>query len=210
MTDAAGTASEAARHQTSLAVWDIPSAVAAGVHFTVKVGAKSSSGCALGGCRVVVLDGDGTVVASGLLGPQPWHGTDALYWSEVELCAPPAAGLASLAVRFDPATLEEPHDGVSQPFCVAVVPPPEHVLTVTVAADDGPVADAIVRAGPIRVITDAEGRAWLHLAKGRHELAVWKTGYETQPVPLTIEADTAVRVEARLLPEDNPDAIWTA
>src|SRR5947207_932309 len=177
MTGAATDATGTVRHRTSLAVWDIPAAVAAGEHFTVKVGAKSSSGSALGGYRVVVLDGNGTVVASGLLGAQPWRGTDALFWSEVELCAPQAAGLVSLAVRFDAVSLDEPHDGASQPFCVAVVSPPEHVLTVTVTAEDGPVADAIVRAGPIRVTTDAEGRARLHLAKGRHELAVWKTGY---------------------------------
>jgi hypothetical protein len=205
-----GTATDTAGHRTSLAVWDIPPAVAAGEHFTVKVGARSSSGCALGGRRVEVLDGDGAVVASGLLGAAPWHGTDALYWSEIELCAPSAPGLASLAVRFDATALAEPHDGAAQAFCVAVVPPPEHVLTVTVAADDGPVADAIVRAGPIRVMTDAEGRARLHLSKGRHELAVWKSGYAAQPMPLDITADAVLRIEARLLPEENPDAIWTA
>jgi len=207
---AAGATTETVRHRTSLAVWDIPQAVAAGGHFTVKAGAKSSGGCALGGCRVTVLDGGGAVVASGLLGAEPWPGTDALFWSEIELCAPQAAGLATLAMRFDAVSLGEPHDGALQPFSVAVVLPPEHVLTVTVAADDGPVADAIVRAGPIRVMTDAEGRAKLHLAKGRHELAVWKTGYETKPLPLTIDADAAVLVEARALPEQNPDAIWTA
>jgi hypothetical protein len=207
---ATGATDETVRHRTSLAVWDIPAAVAAGERFTVKTGAKSSSGCVLGGCRIEVLAGDGAVVASGLLGAEPWHGTDALYWSEIELCAPSAPGLASLTVRFDAAPLDAPHGGAAQPFCVAVVPPAEHVLTVTVAADDGPVADAIVRAGPIRVTTDAEGCARLHLAKGRHELAVWKTGYETEPVPLTIDSDAAVRIEARVLPEENPDAIWTA
>jgi len=205
-----GEASETVRSQTSLAAWDIPEAVASGEHFTVKAGVKSSSGCALGGCRITVLDGDGTVVASGLLGAAPWQDTEALYWSEIELCAPAVPGLVSLAVRFDAVALEEPHDGASRPFSIAVVPPPEHVLTVTVAAADGPVADAIVRAGPLRAMTDAEGRARLHLAKGRHELAVWKTGYEAQPVPLTVDADVAIRVEARALPEENHDAIWTA
>ena len=79
----------------------------------MKVGAKSSGGCALGGCRVEVLDGDGAVVASGRLGDAPWPGTDALYWTEIELRAPSAPGLASLTVRFDAATLDEPHDGAS-------------------------------------------------------------------------------------------------
>jgi hypothetical protein len=46
-------------------------------------------------------------------------------------------------------------------------------------------------------MTDASGRARLHLAKGYHELAVWKTGYETEPVPLTIDAAAVIRVEAR-------------
>ena len=206
----AGDAIETARAQASLAVWDIPQAVAAGQHFTIKAGVKSSSGCGLGGCRVTVLDGGGIVVASGLLGAEPWPDTEALYWSEIELCAPAVPGLATLTARFDAVSLDEPHDGASRPFSVAVVPTPEHTLTVTVAAEDGPVADAIVRAGPIRVMTDAEGRARLHLAKGRHELAVWKSGYEAQPMPVVVDADAAVRVEARALPEENPDAIWTA
>jgi hypothetical protein len=207
---AAETSAETARHGTSLAVWDIPAAAAAGEHFTVKAGVKSQGSAKLGGGRIEVLDGAGKVVGSGVLGPEPWPGTDGLYWSEIELRAPQAAGLTQLAVRFDASSLEAPHDSAAQQFVVAVVPPPEHVLTVTVAAEDGPLADAIVRAGPIRVTTDAEGRARLHLAKGPHQIAVWKMGYDSEPVPLTIEADAALRIAARLKPEENPDAIWTA
>jgi hypothetical protein len=203
-------AAETTRATTSLAVWDIPTAVALGERFTVKAGAKSSGGAPLGGGRIEVLDGAGAVIAQALLGAEPWPGTDGLYWSEIELCAPQATGLASLSARFDATSIEEPHDGAAQRFSVAVVPLPEHVLTVTVAADDGPVADAIVRAGPIRVTTDVEGRARLNLAKGPHQIVVWKTGYASEPVPLTVEADAALRIEARLKPEENPDAIWTA
>jgi len=201
---------EVARLTTSLAVWDIPAAAAAGEHFTVKAGVKSQGTAALGGGRIEVLDGTGRIVASGVLGPAPWPGTDGLYWSEIELRAPQAAGLTQLSARFDAASLDAPHEGATQPFAVAVVPSPEHVLTVTVAAEDGPLADAIVRAGPIRVMTDADGRARLHLAKGAHQIAVWKMGYDSEPVPLTVEADTALSIAARLRPEDNPDAIWTA
>ena len=104
----------------------------------------------------------------------------------------------------------EPHDAASAAFNVAVVAAPEHVVTVTVAASDGPIAEAIVRAGPIRTMTDAAGRARLHLAKGPHRLAVWKAGYEADDVPLTIDADAAVTVEVRALPEHDPDAVWTA
>jgi hypothetical protein len=200
----------ASPHQASLAVWDIPAAIAAGEHFAVKVGAKSSAGCALGGCRIEVLDGSGAVLAEGALGAKPWPGTDALFWSEVELCAPSAPGVAALAVRLADAGGNEAHDAPSAPFCVAVVAAPEHVLTVTVAAAGSPVADAIVRAGPVRATTDATGRVRLHLAKGRHELAVWKSGYDAPLTQLLLEADASVIVEAKAEPAYDPDAIWTA
>lgn len=190
----------------SLAVWDIPAAISAGEHYAVKVGAKSSSGCALGGCRIEVLDQSGAVVAQGALGAEPWPGTGALFWSEIELCAPSMPGVAPLAVRF----AGTGPNGAASPFCVAVVAAPEHVLTVTVMAEGHPLADAIVRAGPVRATTDAAGRVRLHLAKGSHELAVWKTGYDAPVMPLAVEADAAVRIEALAQPEDDPDAIWTA
>src|SRR5689334_3204423 len=113
-------------HQTSLAVWDIPTP-AAGARFSVKVGAKSSAGCALGGGRVEVLDGD-AVVATACLGEAPWPGTDALFWTEVELQAPDKPGLVILAVRFHAAELDEPHEGASAPFRVSVIARPEHTL----------------------------------------------------------------------------------
>ena len=194
----------------SIATWDIPAAITAGEHFSVKVGAKSEVGCALGGCAIEVLDETGAVLARGALGATPWPGTDALFWSEVELCAPSAPGIVALTVRFAGGSLDAPHADASAPFSVAVVAAPEHVVTVTVAAADGPVADAIVRAGPIRAMTDAAGRARLHLAKGPHDLVVWKTGYDAPVTPLSVAADAAVTVAAQALPEHDPDAVWTA
>src|SRR6266403_1463334 len=136
-------------HQTSLAVWDIPTP-AAGERFSIKVGAKSSAGCALGARRVEVLDGE-AVVAAAHLGCAPWPGTDALFWTEVELRAPDQPGLVMLAVRFDAA----------------------------------------------------------ELAKGRYELVVWKAGYDAPVTPLTIDADTSVQIDARVMPQPDPDAVWT-
>ena len=194
----------------SIATWDIPAAIAAGEHFSVKVGAKSETGCALAGCGIEVLDEAGAVVARAALGATPWPGTDALFWSEVELCAPSAPGVVPLTARFAGTGLDQPHEDASARFSVAVVAAPEHVVTVTVAGADGPVAEAIVRAGPIRAMTDATGRARLHLAKGPHELVVWKTGYDAPVTPLSVEADAAVTVAAQALPEHNGDAVWTA
>src|SRR5437773_3903439 len=122
--------------QTSLAVWDIPTP-AAGERFSIKVGAKSSAGCALGARRIEILDGE-AVVATGHLGDAPWPGTDALFWAEVKLQAPDKPGLVTLAVHFDAAELDEPHEGASAPFKVSVIAKPEHTLTVKVVADGMP------------------------------------------------------------------------
>jgi hypothetical protein len=199
---------EAKLHETSLAVWDIPTP-AAGERFRVKIGAKSSAGCALGGRRIEVLDGD-AVVASGVLGGEPWPETSALFWAEVEMPARQTPGPVALSVRFDAAGLDEPHQGASSPFHVTVVARPDHILTVTVVCGGIPVEDALVRLGPYRAATDASGRAAIKLAKGRYELHVWKTEYDTDPVPLVVDADASIEVEARALPPDDPDAVWTA
>ncbi len=197
-------------HAASLAAWDIPAAVVAGEHFAVKVGAKSQIGCGLGGCAIEVVDEAGVVLARGLLGAATWPGTDALFWSEVELCAPSAPGVARLALRFEPAALEAPHGSAASSFSIAVVAAPEHVLTVTVTDAGRPLPEATVRAGAVRVATDAAGRARLHLAKGRYDLVVWKMGHEMPVTPIEVVADMAVIVDAPAQPADDPDAVWTA
>src|SRR4051812_9740659 len=191
----ADTLEKATLHQTSLAVWDIPTP-AAGERFSIKVGAKSSAGCALGGRRIEVLDGE-AVVAASHLGDTQWPATDALFWAEIELRAPDEPGLVTLAVRFDGADLDEPHEGASSPFNISVIVRPEHTLTVKVVADGVPVEDAIVRLGPVRTSTDASGTAAIKLAKGRYELVVWKAGYDAPVTPIAIDADAFAQIEVR-------------
>jgi hypothetical protein len=106
-----------APHEASLAVWDIAAAVAAGERCFVKIGAKSSAGCGLGGCRVEVRDGN-AVLASGRLGETPWPGTTALYWTEIELRAPDSPGALTLAARFEGGDLDVPHQDASALFDV--------------------------------------------------------------------------------------------
>ena len=197
------------RHGTSLAMWDVP-AVAAGERFRVTVGAKSEAGCPLGGGRIEVLDDSGAVVGSGALGREPWLGTAALYWVDLELTAAAQPGTMELTARFDAASLDEPHQNASATFGVSVVAPPEHVLTVTLASGGVPIEGAYLRLGPMRATTDAAGVATVKLAKGRYELVAWKAGFDIAPLPLSIETDTAVTIEGEPLPEDDPDAIWTA
>jgi hypothetical protein len=150
------------------------------------------------------------VVATGHLGDAPWPGTDALFWTEIELRAPDQTGFVTLEARFDPAELDEPHESASSPFNVSVIAKPEHTLTVKVVADGIPVEDAIVRLGPMRGTTDAFGTATVKLAKGRYELIVWKAGYDAPVTPVTIDADASVQIDARVMPQADPDAVWTA
>lgn len=193
----------------TLAVWDIPTA-AAGERFAVKIGAKSSAGCAMAGCRIDVLDGTGAVVGSGRLGEKPWPGTDALSWTEIELTAPAQPGAAGFSVRFDAEQLGEPHRDAVLAFDVPVVARPEHTVTVKVLANGAPIGDSHVRLGPYRGVTDAVGVAAIKVAKGAYELVMWKAGYDAPALPLTIEADAAVTIDAKVLPEDDPDSHWTA
>ncbi len=195
-------------HQTSLAVWDIPTP-AAGERFSIKVGAKSSADCALGARRVEVLDGE-SVVAAGQLGDAPWPDTDGLFWAEVELQAPDTPGLVALSVRFHAADPDQPHEGASASFNVSIIAKPEHTLTVKVIAGGVPIEDAIVRLGPIRASTDASGRAAVKLAKGRYELVVWKSGYDAPVTPIAIETDAFAQIDVRAVPQADPDAVWTA
>ena len=195
---------------TSLAVWAVPSPVVAGERFAVNVGAKSSAGCELKGRGVEIRNAADEVVARGRLGDTPWPGTAALYWTALELPAPPQQGLCSWLVAFDAAGLDLPHDGASSTFSVAIVPPPQHKLTVTVIEKHtaAPIEDALVRLGAYRATTGRSGLAEIRMPKGRYELQVWKPGYQAPATTLQLDDDVSVQVEALIVPEEDPDAIW--
>jgi hypothetical protein len=195
---------------TSLAVWDVPSPAVAGTPFVIKAGAKSAADATLAGCAIEVCDEAGQVVGRGALGDTPLPGTGALYWTDVEVQAPRIEGVATWSVRFDASELDLPHRGATTSFSVAVVPPPEHVLSVKVIeqATAAPIPDVELRLGAYRGITGASGQAEIALPKGRYELRVWKVGFEAAPRPVEIGADAFVEIEALVVPEEDPDARW--
>jgi hypothetical protein len=198
-------------HTITLAVWAIPEAVAAGERFTIKVGARSSAGTSLAGGRIELRDASGAVIACSCLGAAVWPGTSALFWADVELRAPAAPGRHALSAHFDSGEMDPPHGDASFRFDVTVVEPPEHTVTVKVAEKGtaAPVADAQLRLGPHRALTDESGRAAMRSAKGRLDLRVWKAGYEAPMVAIDIDHDTVVHVEVTPIPEADPDARWT-
>jgi hypothetical protein len=197
---------------TSLAVWDIPSPVTPGERFTVKIGAKSAADCSLRGKAIAVCDEAGAVIACGALKATPWPGTAALYWTEVELTAPAQPGVARWSARFAADDVELPHQGTTTAFSTAVVGRPEHRLTVTLleSGTGVPLDDVQVSLGPYRAATGRSGRADMDVAKGSYQLSAWKVGYAASIRTVEIDADAAVRIEAVIVPEEHPDAIWTA
>lgn len=202
-------------HPTSLAAFAIPSPVVAGQPLTLKVGARSSAGSSLAGTPIAVCDAHGTVLAHGRLGAAPWPGTTALYWTQLTLSAPAQAGMARCSVVFeapDSAHGGPPlaHEGSSLGFSLAVVDPPEHVLTVKVVerGTATPVAGAQVRLGPYRGATGSCGTAQIALRGGTYALNVWKAGFDAPPTALTIDTDCAVDVALTALAQDDPDTFW--
>ena len=197
-------------HETSLAVWAIPSPVVTGQCFAIKVGARSTTGCTLSGQAIAVCDEAGEVLARGVLGDTPWLGTSALYWTELGLAAPAKAGMFSWAVRFDAAALALAHNGTSSRFSIAIVDPPQHRLSVKVVARETamPIEAAQVRLGPYRAATDHTGLAEIMMPKGSFDLAVWKSGYEAPDTAVVIEADVRIEVAIAAAPEEDLDATW--
>ena len=195
-------------HGSSLAIWDVPSPVVRGEPFSIKVGAKCSEGCDLQGIKVEIYNGLGATLTTAKFGDAPWSGSDALYWTEVELVAPTTEqGVASWSVGLPTPDLELPHEPTSSKFSFATTRPPEHELTVQVVEEGSiaaPVPNAEVRLGVYQASTDEFGRATVAVAGGNYQLLVWKVGYETHPEAIEVSKDLAVRIQATVLP-DNSD-----
>jgi hypothetical protein len=86
-------------HTTSVVAWDIPSAIAGGERFRMKVGIKCTNECDLANADFGIYDHEGRQVATGTLTGDRWPGTTALYVADVELEAPAGEGLYTWSVR---------------------------------------------------------------------------------------------------------------
>ncbi len=197
-------------HDTSLAVWGVPSPIVMNHPFRIHVGATCSAGCDLRGKEIEICDETGANMARGNLGDTPWDGTRALYWTEVGLTAPGREGGTSWSIRFAATELRLPHDEASARFGFETVKPPQYTVTVKVVQkDDGtPIEDAQVRLGVYFAYSDETGFARVAMPRGTYELDLLKTGYETSPRVLDVDGDITVEVEATVIPPENPDAYW--
>ena len=197
-------------HDTSLAVWGVPSPIVMDHPFRIHVGATCSAGCDLKGKEIQVCDESGAGVARANLGETPWNGTRALYWAEVDLVAPGREGATSRSITFAPTELKLPHGGASARFGFETVKPPQHSVTVKVVQKDAgtPVEDARVRLGVYFACSDQTGLASVAIPQGTYDLDVLKTGYEALSRVLDVNGDVTVEVEVAVIPPENPDEYW--
>jgi hypothetical protein len=191
-------------HQTSLAVWSVPSPVRMADRFAITVGAKSSGACALSGAKIEVRDETGAPVGQGILGDRPWPGTDALYWTEIVLAGPSQEGQQCWSVAFAATDLELPHLGSSAEFSFTAVKPPEHRVAVAVTEREvaTPVEASQIALGPYRAATDKTGVAHIEVPGGIYDLAVWKSGFEPASRTVQIAADVSVQLELIRRPKE--------
>ena len=116
-------------HTTSLAVWDLPSAVLAGERFKIKVGIKCSSQCDLKNRNFGIYNHEGAQVGTVTLSGDRWLGTG-LHFAELELEAPAAEDLYTWSIRCAGLSAGIPHDEGSASFGIRVVGHPECSVTV--------------------------------------------------------------------------------
>ena len=192
----------------SLAVWNVPMPVIAGESFSVKVGARSSSGRVLSGCRIEVSDAAGATLASGTLGDAPWPGTEALYWVALDVPAPPAGQVADYSVRCS--ATESAHEVVASRFSVTATERPECTLSVTIKEQS--TAEAIggveIRLGPFHARTDATGHAELRVCSGEYQLHLWRNGHLAPPQAIRVDGTMHLDMTMLHVPEEHPDARW--
>jgi hypothetical protein len=192
----AQSASNLKPHETSLAIWDVPSPLVMGRSSKMKVGVRCSSGCSLTGQRVQIHDAAQQQIGEGELGSAPWPGTTGLYWTEVDVVAPSIEGTHTWTARFATSNLDVPHLTASSTFTFMTVKPPEHRVTVEVVQQGtkNPIDISEVRLGVYRTVTDDAGIAHLELPRGTYELNVWKLGFDLATQTVQVNEDLTIKL----------------
>jgi hypothetical protein len=194
-------------HATSVNVWGLPSAIAAGERFRLKAGIKCSAGCKLTGRQLSIFDHEGAQVGAGSLVDDVWPGTGALYFAEIEAQAPLTTGDHQWQVRSPGSDSGVPHAAGAFIFTVKVVSPPDHEVTVEAFDSERqtPIAGAHVLLHPYRAFTDQSGVAKLKVAKGSYQLFVSGFNYIAYENLLEVAADVTIRAQLAAEPEGQED-----
>jgi hypothetical protein len=194
-------------HAASVSVWGLPSAIAAGERFRLKIGVRCSAGCNLAGSTLGIFDHQGRQVGDGSLLDEVWPDTSALYFAELEARAPLTTGTYEWQVKAPGSAFPPPHAAGACRLTINVVGPPDCELTVAAfdRATQMPIEGAHILVHPYRTSTDATGVAKVKVIRGRYKLCVSGFNYIPCENTIDIEGDVATRVELAPEPEGHED-----
>ena len=194
-------------HAVNMNVWGLPSAIAAGERFSLKVGIKCSAGCRLTGRQLRICDHAGAQVGAASLRADVWPGTSALYFAEVEAQAPLTTGDYEWQVETAGSDTGVPHADGTLTFAVKVVSPPDHEVTIEAFDSENqvPIKGAHVLMHPYQALTDERGLAKVKVAKGRYTLFVSGFNYIAYQDIIDVAGDVTTRAELRVEPEGQED-----
>ena len=197
-------------HAVSISVWDVPSQVAVGDGFSIKVGVKCSAGCSLAGHRIEIYDQQAERVVTATLSEAPWPSTIALHWVEVGLAAPGMENCYKWEARFSTADLELPHEQASRSFSLSTEPKPDYVVTIDVLdkQTQAPIKGALVALPPYRSYTDEAGVARIEVPRGSYTLRASK-GIEYEALETTVRIARNLTMKVELL-EVRPEGLFYA
>ena len=184
-------------HALQLTAWDVPSAIGAGERFKVAVGARCSAGCDLGGRELTIIDQEGARAGTVKLGREPWPGTEALYFAEIEMRAPLTVGSHQWEAKIAGRDAEHPHSAGSLPLAVRVVGAPDCEVTVRAVdrEQQTPIKGARVVMHPYRAVTDDDGIARVRVARGQYDILVSGSKYMPAATSVEVTADMVTCTE---------------
>ena len=121
-------------HHVAVSTWGVTAPVWVGQPIEVCVGVSCSSGCALGGQKIQIVDADEKVVAEGKL-HEPEAPRETLWWDKLTAVAPMDAKLHRWEARFIPEGMDTPHERASHKFSFVARIPPERNFKICVIDD---------------------------------------------------------------------------
>jgi hypothetical protein len=186
-------------HSLGLSVSGFRSPVPVGSEFDIVIGTKCNGGCDLSGLKAVVLDEDGTRLASALLGKADRQAKKhPLYSATVTVRAPTEAGICRWKACVYGDALKPPHADAEQGFFFTATDSPFRKIraVITDRETSEPVHQAsvsFVHGGwvPFEQRTDMQGVAEIRAPDGEYQVSVAKVGYPINRVTVVVSEDTA-------------------
>ena len=182
-------------HEASLAVWDLASPLVIARPTTLKIGIACPSGCSLSGTTIDIRDEEGSTIASGHIGSEPWPDTLALYWVELDVAAPETEGTHAWSVHA--AGVDSLHGLVTSIVRLVASRRPEHRVTFEVIeqGSGAPLAGVELRVGAFRAATNDAGVAHVDVPGGTYDVYAWKIGYDLLSTTTQVGGDRTIQLE---------------